>query len=47
MVVLGPLMGLQYLFWRKRGPERTTGRYLLEEPMSSRGVPRTPHQEAR
>lgn len=48
MVVLGPLMGLHYLFWRRRrGPERTTGRYLLEEPLSSRRAPRTPRQEAR
>ncbi len=29
MVVLGPLMGLQYLFWsRRRGQERTTWQYL-------------------
>jgi hypothetical protein len=27
MVVLGPLIVLQYLFWRRRGPERTTGQY--------------------
>ena len=34
MVVLGPLMGLQYLYWRRqRGQERTTWHYLLEEPM--------------
>lgn len=47
MVVLGPLMGLQYLFWRRRGPERTTGRYLLEEPMPPHAAPRPPRQEAR
>ncbi len=34
MVVLGPLMGLQYLFWsRRRGQERTTWQYLQEEPL--------------
>ncbi len=33
MVVLGPLMVLQYLFWsRRRGRERTTWQYLQEEP---------------
>lgn len=48
MVVLGPLMGLQYLYWRRRrGQERTTWRYLLEEPIQPRGAPRTPRQEAR
>jgi hypothetical protein len=48
MVVLGPLMGLHYLFWRRRrGPERTIGRYLAEEPLPPRGAPRTPRQEAR
>jgi hypothetical protein len=32
MVVLGPLMALQYLFWRHRhGPERTTWQYLQAE----------------
>ena len=32
MVVLGPLMVLQYLFWRRRcGRERTTWQYLQEE----------------
>ena len=32
MVVLGPLMGLQYAFWRHRcGPERTTWQYWQEE----------------
>jgi hypothetical protein len=35
MVVLGPLMGLQYLYWRRRcGPERTTWQYLQAEPLS-------------
>lgn len=34
MVVLGPLMVLQYLYWRKRyGQERTTWQYLLQEPV--------------
>jgi len=34
MVVLGPLMVLQYLYWRRqRGPERTTWAYLQAEPM--------------
>jgi hypothetical protein len=33
MVVLGPLMGLQYLYWRRRwGPERTTWQYRQVEP---------------
>lgn len=33
MVVLGPLMGLQYLYWRRQyGPERTMRQYLLAEP---------------
>jgi hypothetical protein len=35
MVVLGPLMALQYLFWRRRcGQERTMRLYLLQEPVS-------------
>lgn len=35
MVVLGPLMGLQYLYWRRRcGPERTTRQYLQAEPLA-------------
>ncbi len=34
MIVLGPLMGLQYLFWsRRREHERTTVQYLQEEPL--------------
>ena len=38
MVVLGPLMMLQYLYWRsRRGPERTTRRYLLEDRWHRRG----------
>jgi hypothetical protein len=42
MVVLGPLMGLQYLFWRRyRGRERTTWQYLQEEPLRHRGQQRT------
>ena len=33
MVVLGPLMGLQYLYWRHTcGPERTMHQFLLAEP---------------
>ncbi len=47
MVVLGPLMGLQYLLWRRRrGQERTTWHYLLEEPLPPRGKPRPLRQEA-
>jgi hypothetical protein len=38
MVVLGPLMLLQYLYWRRRrGRERTTWQYLQEEPLEPRG----------
>ena len=38
MVVLGPLMVLQYLFWsRHRGQERTTFQYLQQEPLRLRG----------
>jgi hypothetical protein len=34
MVVLGPLMVLQYAYWRRtRGPERTTAAYLQAEPI--------------
>jgi hypothetical protein len=45
MVVLGPLMGLQYLFWRRyRGQERTTWQYLQEEPLRHRGQQLTPQQ---
>ncbi len=36
MVVLGPLMGLQYLAWRYRyGAERTTRQYLQAEPVTA------------
>jgi hypothetical protein len=36
MVVLGPLMVLQYLYWHCRcGPERTTWQYLQAEPLTS------------
>jgi hypothetical protein len=35
MVVLGPLMLLQYGYWRRRlGPERTTWHYLRAEPLA-------------
>jgi hypothetical protein len=34
MVLLGPLMALQYLYWRRRRPERTTRQYLQVEPMT-------------
>ena len=45
MVVLGPLMGLQYLFWRRyRGQERTTWQYLQEDPLRHRGQQFTPQQ---
>ncbi len=47
MAVLGPLMGLQYLCWRRRrGQERTTGHYLLEEPMQPSGERLHSRQEA-
>jgi hypothetical protein len=37
MVVLGPLIVLQYAFWRPvRGPERTTQRFLAEEGLRRR-----------
>jgi hypothetical protein len=35
MVVLGPLIVLHYLFWRRRARERTTWRYWAAEPASS------------
>ena len=45
MVVLGPLMGLQYLFWRRyRGQERTTWQYLQADPLRHRGQQLTPQQ---
>ena len=34
MVVLGPLMALQYAYWRRRRQERTTWQYLQAEPMN-------------
>ena len=34
MVVLGPLMVLQYIYWRQRQQERTTWQYLQAEPMN-------------
>jgi len=34
MVVLGPLMVLQYIYWRRRQQERTTWQYLQVEPMN-------------
>lgn len=37
MTVLGPLMIAQYTYWRRRGPERRTWRYLAAEPVA---VPR-------
>lgn len=38
MVVLGPLMAAQYLYWRwRRGGEWTTRQYLLEEPLTAHG----------
>lgn len=37
MVVLGPLMGLQYLYWRRQhGAERTMRQYLLAESTENR-----------
>lgn len=39
MVVLGPLMVVQYLYWRRRrGQERTMWQYLQEEPVSLQGA---------
>jgi hypothetical protein len=32
MIVLGPLMVIQYIYWRRRQPERTTWQYLQAEP---------------
>lgn len=34
MVLLGPLMVLQYVYWRRQQPERTTWRYLQAEPLN-------------
>lgn len=37
MVVLGPLMMFQYLYWRyQHGPERTTWQYRQAEPVSAK-----------
>ena len=45
MVVLGPLMVLQYLYWRRRrGWERTTWQYLQKEPLRLRGASSPPKQ---
>lgn len=34
MIVLGPLMIVQYIYWsRRQGRERTTGQYLQAEPL--------------
>jgi hypothetical protein len=34
MIVLGPLMITQDIYWwRRRGPERTTWKYLQAEPL--------------
>jgi hypothetical protein len=35
MIVLGPLMALQYGYWRRRGEEQTMWQYLQHEPVSS------------
>ena len=43
MVVLGPLMVLQYLYWRRRrGRERTTRQYLQKEPVRLHGADSPP-----
>jgi hypothetical protein len=34
MVALGPLTVAQYIFWRRRGRERTTWEYLQAEPLA-------------
>jgi hypothetical protein len=33
MIVLGPLLVLQYLVWSRRALERTTAAYLAAEPL--------------
>jgi hypothetical protein len=38
MTVLGPLMVLQYGYWRRRGQERTTLQYLQAEPVDRRTI---------
>lgn len=35
MVFLGPVIICQYLYWRRRGQERTTRQYLLAEPLAT------------
>jgi hypothetical protein len=48
MVVLGPLMGLQYAFWRHRcGSERTTWQYWQAEPLAKGSVVEQPEPSAR
>jgi hypothetical protein len=47
MVVLGPLLVLQYLYWRRRrGQDRTPWQYLQEEPLQPRRQSLNPRQEA-
>jgi membrane protein implicated in regulation of membrane protease activity len=47
MVVLGPLMVLQYIYWRRqRGQERTTQQYLQEEPLGLHGISSRPQAGA-
>jgi len=47
MVILGPLMVLQYLYWKsRRGQERTMWQYLREEPMEPTKQSLTSRQEA-
>ena len=36
MIMLGPLMVLQYIIWRQRRAERTTWQYLRDEPVVMR-----------
>jgi hypothetical protein len=33
MIVLGPLIAGQYIYWWRLGPERITRQYLLAEPI--------------
>lgn len=40
MALLGPLMVAQYLYWRRRSPERTTRQYLQADPVAPRERPR-------
>ncbi len=47
MAVEGPLMAAQYLYWRLRqGQERTTKRYLLEDPLRTADAVITTLQKA-